>query len=109
MSIDVEAVAGAMIAAAKGVVDDKWPATGKYFESEAKMYAQRLQSVAKMFADGLISERRAKEHIAFQNEAWETTLLAVRGLTQILIEEALNAAIDAVRTIVNKAIGFALL
>jgi len=109
MSLDVDVIAKDMIAAAKGVVDQKWPATREYFESESKMYAQRLASVAKMYADGIISEKRAKEHIALQNEAWETTLLAVNGLSQILIEQALNAAIKVIRDAVNKAIGFALL
>jgi Asp-tRNA(Asn)/Glu-tRNA(Gln) amidotransferase B subunit len=73
------------------------------------MYVQRLASVAKMYADGIISEKRAKEHIALQNEAWETTLLSVNGLSQILLEQALNAAIKVIRDAVNKAIGFALL
>lgn len=109
MSLDVDAIAKDMISAAKGVVDQKWPATREYFESESKMYAQRLASVAKMYADGIISEKRAKEHVALQNESWETTLLAVNGLSQILVEEALNAAIKVIRDVVNKAIGFVLL
>jgi Asp-tRNA(Asn)/Glu-tRNA(Gln) amidotransferase B subunit len=109
MSLDVDVIASDMISAAKGVVSDKWPATRAYFESESKMYAQRLASIAKMYADGLISEKRAKEHIALQNEAWETTLLAVNGLSQLLIEEALNAAIKVIQDAVNKALGFALL
>lgn len=109
MNLDVDIIAKDMIAAAKGVVDQRWPTTREYFESESKMYAQRLASVAKMYADGIISEKRAKEHIALQNEAWETTLLAVNGLSQILIEQALNAAIKVIRDAVNKTIGFALL
>ncbi|MBI5451028.1 MAG: hypothetical protein HY940_06690, partial [Gammaproteobacteria bacterium] len=76
MSLDIDVITKDMIAAAKGVVDDRWPTTKKYFESESKMYAQRLASIAKMFKDGLISEKRAKEHVEFQNEAWQTTLEA---------------------------------
>jgi cytochrome c-type biogenesis protein CcmH/NrfG len=109
MSLDVEIIAKDMIAAAKVVVDQNWPATQEYFETESKMYAQRLASIAKMHANGIITEKRAKEHIAFQNEAWETTLLAVNGLSQLLIEQALNAAINVIRDAVNKAIGFVLL
>lgn len=109
MSLDADVIAQNMIAAAKDVVDQKWPATRQYFESESKMYAQRLESVAKMYTDGIISEKRAKEHIVLQNEAWETTLLAVNGLSQVLIEEALNAALKVIRDAVNKAIGFSLL
>jgi Asp-tRNA(Asn)/Glu-tRNA(Gln) amidotransferase B subunit len=109
MSLDIDVISQQMITAAKGVVDQKWPATREYFESESKMYAHRLVSIAKMYAEGIISEKRAKEHIALQNEAWETTLLAVNGLSQILIEQALNAAIKVIRDAVNSSLGFALL
>jgi len=109
MSLDVSAIAGQMLAAAKGVVGEKWPATQTYFDSETKIFAQRLASIAELRASGSISEERAKSHLQFQKEAWDTVLLAVEGLNQLMVEEALNAALDAVRAIVNKAIGFALI
>lgn len=109
MSLDVEAIGKQMIAAAQGVVKDKWPTTKSYFESESKIYAARLASIVKMRKDGLISDDRAKQHVAFQTTAWETVLLAVEGLNQLLVEQALNAALAVIRDTVNKAIGFALL
>jgi len=109
MSLDVSDVAGKMLEAAKGVVGNKWPATKKYFESEARMFAERLRSIEQLLAAGVISEERARSHVEFQKEAWETVLLAVAGLNQLMVEEALNAALKAVGTIVNKAVGFALL
>lgn len=109
MSLDVEAVGKDMLAAAKGVIGDKWPTTKKYFQSETKIFAERLASIEKLRKSGLISEERAKLHLEFQKEAWETVLLAVEGLTQLLVEQALNAAIKVVREAVNKAVGFALL
>lgn len=109
MSLDVEAIAKEMLGAAKGVVGDKWPTTRKYFESETKIFAERLASIAKMRKSGMISDDRAKLHLEFQKEAWETVLLTVQGLTQLMVEQALNAALKIVRDVVNKAIGFALL
>ena len=109
MSIDVSEIAEKMLAAAKGVIGDKWPTTQKYFESEAKIFAERFASIEKLRAEGAISEERAKSHVEFQKEAWETVLLAVVGLNQLMVEQALNAALKAVREIVNKAVGFALL
>jgi len=109
MSIDVTDVAAKMLAAAKSVVGTNWPATQQYFESETKIFAERFASIAKLRAEGAISEERAKSHIEFQKEAWETVLLAVVGLNQIMVERALNAALDAVKDIVNKAVGFVLL
>ncbi len=109
MSLDVDAIGKQMIEAAKGVIDDKWPATKDYFEAESKMFASRLATIVRMRADGLISEQRAIQHVALQKESWDTVLLAVNGLSQLLVEQALNAAIKVVRDVVNKAIGFVLL
>jgi hypothetical protein len=109
MSLNVDDIAQKMLGAAKGVVADKWPTTQKYLESETKMFAQRLASIEQMKLAGVISENRAKLHVEFQKEAWETVLLAVEGMTQLLVEQALNAALNVVKDIVNKAIGFALL
>jgi Asp-tRNA(Asn)/Glu-tRNA(Gln) amidotransferase B subunit len=109
MNIDINVIATGILTAAKGVFDKQWPDVQKYVESEAQMYAQRLASVAKLYADGIISQKRAKEHVALQNTAWETTLISVKGLSQLMIEAALNAAIKVIQGAVNKAIGFALL
>jgi len=109
MSLDVDAIAGEMLGAVKGVVKKQWPATRVYFESEAKAYAARLAEIARLVADGSIDEKRARQHLAFQNESWQTTLLAVDGLNRLLVEEALNAATKVIRDTVNTAAGFALL
>lgn len=109
MSLDIETIGKQMIEAARGVVKEKWPATKSYFESESKAYAARLATIVRLRTEGLISEARAKQHVEFQNNSWETVLLAVEGLNQLLVEEALNAAIKVIREVVNKAIGFALL
>lgn len=109
MTLNAEAIGKQMINAAKGVVGDKWPATKDYFESESKIFATRLAMIVKMRNANLISEDRARQHVAFQTTAWETVLLAVDGLSQLLVEQALNAAIKVVRDAVNTAIGFVLL
>lgn len=109
MSLNVDDVAKTMIEAARSVVGKKWPTTQTYFESESKIFAERFASIAKLRAEGLISESRAKSHVKFQKEAWETVLLAVAGLNQIMVEQALNAALKAVNEMVNTAVGFALI
>ncbi|MCI5159060.1 MAG: hypothetical protein D3906_11630, partial [Candidatus Electrothrix sp. AUS1_2] len=87
----------------------RWPEVQNYVESEAQIYAQRLASVAKLYADGHITKERARKHLAMQKEAWETTLISVTGMSQLMLEAALNAAIKVIRGAVNTAIGFALL
>lgn len=109
MSLNIETLLGDMLTAAQGVVKDKWPTTEEYFESETKMLAQRLVTIEKMRRDGTISESRAKLHLDFQKESYQTVLIAVEGLNQLLVEEALNAALKVVKDAVNTAVGFVLL
>ena len=109
MTIDTNEIFEKMVEAAKGVFDDKWPETKDYTESEARIFAERFATIARLRAEGKITERRAKLHVEFQKDAWETVLLAVQGLSLLLIEEALNAALDAVKEIVNTAVGFTLI
>ena len=98
-----------MLSAAEGVVKDRWPTTRQYFESETRMLAERLASIEKMRLAGTISESRAKMHLEFQKESYGTVLLAVEGLNQLLVEQALNAALTVVKEAVNAALGFVLI
>lgn len=109
MPLDTGEVVEKMLEAAQGVFNDKWPQTKDYVESEAKIFAERFANIARLRQENKITERRAKLHIEFQKEAWETVLLSVEGLSQLLVEQALNAALDAVKDVVNTAVGFALL
>lgn len=108
-SINVNDLGAKMLTAAEGVLTAKWAKVRPYVESETRILAERLASIARLRAAGSISEERAKDLVAFQKEAFETVLLAVEGLTQLAVEEALNAALKAVRDTVNTAIGFALI
>ena len=109
MSIDVANLSSQMIAAARGVVGGQGPATQKYFESEVRIFAERFATIELLRASGAITEARARSHIEMQKTAWESVLLAVAGLNQLMVEQALNAALDAARPIVNAALGFVLL
>jgi len=107
--MNITDVATKMMSASQGVIGENWPATQKYFDSEAKLFAERFTSIAKLRAEGVISEDRTVRHLKFQKDAWRTVLLSVVGLNHILVEQTLNASLYAVKDIVNPAVGFALL
>lgn len=109
MSIDKNDVSQKMIDAAKGIFKDNWPQTKEYAESEIKIFSERFSTIKKLRDEGKITTSRARLHVEFQKDAWETVMLAVNGLNQLMIEEALNAALDAVKNIVNTEVGFSLL
>lgn len=109
MAIDVQDLVVKMMAAAQGVLSDQWPKIKDSVASETKIFAERIVTIERLRLSGNISEDRAKSHIAFQKEAWETFLLCVEGLSQLMVEKALNAALNAVKDTVNTALKFALL
>lgn len=109
MSLDVSQIRKDMIAAARGVFDQKWPEVKEYAEYELKDLARVLGRISSRHAQGKITEERAKSLIRAQIKSMEIVLLAVEGMGILMVEAAINAVIEAVRTTVNRSIGFPLL
>ena len=109
MSLDAKQIGKDMIAAAAEVFDKKWPEIKEYAEDELKDFARVLGRISARYAAGKISEENARAMVSAQIRSMEIVLLAAEGLGILMVEAAINSAIDVVRTAVNKAIGFALL
>jgi hypothetical protein len=109
MALDAAALAVSMIAAAKGQLKKKWPLVREYAESEARKTAETLVMIEKLYAAGKISKEEADLLLKMQRNSANAVLLAVKGMGLLAAEQAINAAVDAVRTVVNKSIGFALI
>jgi hypothetical protein len=109
MALDAQDIITTMMAAAQKVLSKEWPKIQDSVASETKIFAERLVTIERLRLAGTISESRAKSHIEFQKESWETFLLSAEGLSQLMVEEALNAALNAVKDIVNTALKFPLL
>jgi len=105
MSINANEVMTKMLIAAKQVFAEKWPETQRYAESEITLFTDRFIDIEKLRMSGEITEERAKSHIEFQKQSWQTVLLAIQGMSLILVEEAISAALNAVKDIVNTAVG----
>lgn len=109
MSLDVANLKYEMLRGAKATVAEKWPAISTYAEEEFAKIAQNLVDIERMLAEGKISEKKARMQIQMQKNAAESVLLAVEGMTVLVIEELINAALGAIKGIVNKATGFSIL
>ena len=109
MTLDTKQIAKEMIAAAAETFDKKWPAIKEYAEDEFKDFARVLGRISARYAAGKTSEENARAMVSAQIRSMEIVLLAVEGLGILMVEGAINSAVDVVRTTVNKAIGFTLL
>ena len=109
MSLDVSALAERMLGAARDVLAAKWPEIEDYAEGETKKLAQSLAAIEKLRVRGQITEEQARLHLDIQKNASRTVLLTLEGLGLLAAEQAINAALTAVKDTVNTALGFALI
>jgi hypothetical protein len=109
MAISASALVGPMLGAMQGVFEDQWPEIKDYAEGEAKKLADSLAQIVKLRATGQINEDECYLLLEMQKNTARTVLLALKGMALLLVEQAINAALQAVRDVVNGAIGFAFL
>ncbi|MEO2279746.1 hypothetical protein [Pseudoalteromonas pernae] len=109
MTINAAELAGNMLGAMQGVLSEKWPKIREYGEAEAHKLAQSLSKIQTLIIAGEIDEEEAMLHLAIQRNASQSVLLTLAGLSALAVEQALNAAFDAIKDTVNTALGFPLL
>jgi hypothetical protein len=66
-------------------------------------------SIGEGVADGSIKPEAAPILLNMQKESWKGAIIEATGLAEIVVENAINAALDVVKTTVNNAIGLALI
>lgn len=109
MGLKASELSGDMAAAFTQVLKGKVPEIKGYAEAEAKKLAQTLLMIEKLRLSGKIDKEEAALHLDIQRNATRSVLLTIEGLGALAVEQAINAALDSVRTAVNKALKFALL
>lgn len=109
MVLDVDALTAAMLRAAKGSLARDWKKVAKYAELEFGRLATSLRDIAGLIVTGTIDEQEASALLRIHKNTTVTVFLAVKGMALVATEQAVNAALGAVRTAVNKAAGVVLL
>lgn len=97
-----------MVAAAKGSLGKDFPKAKDFAKPELSKLAQSLLDIAELSAAGKISPQEATALLEIHRNTTRIVLLTIKGLGLIAVENAINAALGAVRDTVNGAIGFAL-
>jgi len=108
-NIDVQQILPGMIAAAKGVFDKKWPVIKDYAEAGLEKLARTLAQIEALKLSGQISDAEASVLFEMQKNTARAVMLTLEGMSLLLVEGAINAALAAVKDTINTALGFALL
>ena len=98
-----------MLSVARDVFRQRWPYVKDYAETEFRKIGESISMVEKMKLAGTITEEEARLHLQIQKNAARMVLLTLEGLGLIMVEEAINAAMNAIRDTVNTALGWTLL
>ncbi len=98
-----------MLGAAKASFGKDWPKARDFAKPEFQRLATSLIDIGRLVLQDKVNEQQARALLAIHRNTTQIVLLTIQGLGVIAVENAINAALDAVRTTVNQAVKFALL
>lgn len=107
--IDIKEIASEMLSASKDVLKKEWKQVAPIAEIHIKTIIHNLEQIAELKLNKKITEEQAKLHLTIQKESFKTILLSFEGIGIITAEKAINAALNVIRTSVNRTIGWRLL
>jgi hypothetical protein len=87
----------------------KWPVVKDYAEAELEKLARTLVQIETLKLSGQISEAESSVLLEMQKNTARAVMLALQGMSLLLVEGAINAALATVKDSVNTALGFVLL
>lgn len=105
-AINIEDVADKMIGAAKNIFKDKWPEVRNFAASETNKFAQSMAEIEAWKARGEITEEQAKALSRLHQRSMKMVYTSLEGISLAIAENAVNAALSAVRKTINTAIGW---
>jgi hypothetical protein len=108
-ALSIDALVKSMVAAARDSLGRDWSKARKFAEPQFDNLARSLVSVGQMAAEGTITVQEATVLLEVHKNTTRTVLLTAKGLGLLAVENAINAALGAVKETLNGALGVALL
>ncbi|MCJ7747647.1 MAG: hypothetical protein MUP27_07880 [Desulfobacterales bacterium] len=109
MALNIEDLLSKMLEAAKDDLKKKWPKVAPIAKEQFIGLSRIFVNIENDKMKGAIKEDEAKELMEMHRNAVKGALKTVEGIGAILAESAINAALGAVKSVVNTAIGWRLI
>lgn len=109
MGLKVSDVLSDIIKAASASLGEDWSGIKDFAEPEFKRLAQSLVDIGELIAAKKVTKRQGQALLNIHKNTTQIVLLTAKGLGVVAVENAINAALRAVRNTVNTALGFKLL
>ncbi|HBZ87083.1 MAG: hypothetical protein A2509_03715 [Candidatus Edwardsbacteria bacterium RIFOXYD12_FULL_50_11] len=107
--LEIKGIAGKIIGIYKSVFAKKWKEVGMYAENEALKYANNIAQIDLWKKSGQVTEEQARALMSLHARSMKMVLTSTAGMSLVLVEKAVNQAIDEIKGVVNKIIGWKLL
>jgi hypothetical protein len=107
--IDTASLVQNMIAAVRQALQLHWNDVRPFAETEMQKLAATAVQIQAGNADGTISDAQAQILLSMQANASQAVLTAVETVGMIAAQDAINAALQVLKSAVNTAVGFAIL
>ncbi len=110
MSVNVADLVQQMLAAAKATMKpEEWRKTAASAEEAFRKIASDIAYIESRRIAGDMTDEEARIHLDMQKNAARTVLLSLEGMGLLAVEQAINAALAAVKDTVNRVVGFVLI
>jgi hypothetical protein len=109
MALNVLKLASQMLSAALPLLANDAQEAGSFAKTEFLKIAQTIAGINEQVAAGEINQQQAELLLDMQTLASRNVLLTLKGLDLLAVEDAINAALGAVKEVVNTALGFTLI
>ena len=103
---NLKPVVSDMVNAAKGVLTKQWPGVKDYAEEEMEKIAKRVELIVKKSIAGDINEEEAKILLQMQTNAAAGTLAILEGISRLMAEQAINAALEGLKNAIKGVLPF---
>lgn len=107
--VNVDIILSEMLEAARSVFDAKWPSIKDFAEKEFEKLTTTITQIELLRTSNQIGEGEASVLFEMQKNTARAVMLTLEGMSLLLVEGAINAALSVVKYVVNSALGFALL
>jgi hypothetical protein len=98
-----------LFAAAKDSLGKDFKKVKAFLKAETTKLAITLKMITEGVINGEITEEEARIHLNMQKTATRSVLTAAEGMSILAAENAINSAMNIVKSAVNSKIGFPLL
>ncbi|MBB4098065.1 hypothetical protein [Sphingomonas kyeonggiensis] len=106
MSVDVNGLVDQMVTAGRGLAGGVWAQMQSYAIPELKKIAIQVEAIAENHAQYTL--QGAEILFDMQIRAAVSVIVAMTSMTLVMVQNAVNAILDAVKDFINTATGFVL-